>query len=537
MLDQINRLKVWIPALCGGSIVSGVLISRFPEFMNHWDEFQLAYGVDDFDLTRHQPHPPGYYLFILAGRALKPLTGEASTALQLVSALSLGLLVALLIRYITRDLTGLCGWAYSGACVAFALLSPLLLNYGTVGLTYVAEAVVLVSVGLALSRASRRGFEILALLIGLSGGLRQNLALWGGLLLAIEMLRHREWISLRRLFKIASLLLLGLILWIAPLLYEAGGWSAWREASSVLLVGNILEKSLIHTGLVGLRGRLGMLRDLWHGLGALLIFVPFLLFARARGAIKHLDSLLFGGLIAFGFYTVLIYDTDGYMVAPVLAWGSWIFLGLTEWLAKQSSSKQRVVGLVLLGAVAVFPILPGIAVADGKSSYTAHARHDAMLRDHFDAVRRAMREGLISPEDTVLLTSREYWRYGLRHVAHYLPEFATVQLAVDRFFLITRPESPYFVARHRRLETIGPDGIALSELLPAGKVKHVIHMIPHDFREFLDGSCAEYARVLTTAERRRLIAIDVANGMTPRIFRQRLICQASAHGLGSSSLP
>ena len=313
MAPSTRALREWTAPIAGGIVVAAVLAARFPAFMVHWDEFQLAYGVDAFDLARHQPHPPGYYLF------LEPLTGDASRALMWVSALSLGALAASLSRWAASRLGGgsCCGVAAGAACAAWMLLSPLLSSYGSVGLTYAAEAAVWVALCAAVARRPRgKALWALALAIGFAGGLRPTLAIWGVALLALEALRHPGWISFRRAPALALAVCAGAIPWLGAMLLEAGGLSAYRDASSALVVGNIWEKSLFHTGAAGLRARAAMFLDLWAGLGPLLLLAPPLLAARIKGNLRGLDPLLAGGAIAFSFYAVLIYDTSGYMVAP-----------------------------------------------------------------------------------------------------------------------------------------------------------------------------------------------------------------------------
>lgn len=53
-----------------------------------WDEILFARGVLEFDVPGHRPHPPGFPLFIAAGKLLFPLFGDAFRALQSVSLIA-----------------------------------------------------------------------------------------------------------------------------------------------------------------------------------------------------------------------------------------------------------------------------------------------------------------------------------------------------------------------------------------------------------------------------------------------------------------
>ena len=100
-----------------------------PPELEDIDSVNFALGVRDFDVARHQPHPPGYPVFIALGKvstaALKA-AGVASAeprALALLSALAgtalIPLLFALFRRLAADD--NLAWWA-----MAVAICSPLL---------------------------------------------------------------------------------------------------------------------------------------------------------------------------------------------------------------------------------------------------------------------------------------------------------------------------------------------------------------------------------------------------------------------------
>lgn len=62
--------------------------------LDEWDSVLFAQGVLEFDLSRHQPHPPGYPLYIFFGRLLHALGLPVQQALVTISALTGGLYVA-----------------------------------------------------------------------------------------------------------------------------------------------------------------------------------------------------------------------------------------------------------------------------------------------------------------------------------------------------------------------------------------------------------------------------------------------------------
>src|SRR5579863_348826 len=115
-----------------------VTISRFA-FRSHFlydiDSVNFALALGKFDPAVHQPHPPGYFLYVCLGRLVNLLTGDANTAFVLISIAAS--CAAVMMIYLLAA-----SWFGRNAAVFSALLflfSPLAWFHGTVALTYVTE--------------------------------------------------------------------------------------------------------------------------------------------------------------------------------------------------------------------------------------------------------------------------------------------------------------------------------------------------------------------------------------------------------------
>ena len=88
--DQIGLYPVPVKqflALAAGLVLL-VLITRVPlvsTYLLNWDAGNYALGLDYFNIARHQPHPPGYPVYIAAGRLLRLITGDANAAFNALS--------------------------------------------------------------------------------------------------------------------------------------------------------------------------------------------------------------------------------------------------------------------------------------------------------------------------------------------------------------------------------------------------------------------------------------------------------------------
>lgn len=518
MNPRTERVAVTLVAAC---LVPLLLVPHVPQSPYHWDEVQLAYGVDHFDLRTHSPHPPGYVLFIGLGRALRPLFGSAALSLRMVSVLALLGFVGAVVRALPTDLSRARRWAWAGATVAVATVSPLAYQYGVAGLSYASEGACWTAL-LLWFRARPRGRSLVALsfCIGLAGGGRQTLTLWGLCMLALYVARTPEERAWRRVVALAAAAAAGVVCWFVPLLWLAGGLQAYRDAGSALLVGNIWQKSVFVGGLAVVGKRLSaMAADLWAGVGLFAVIAVGVLVGRLRsarrGAPSEPDPLAMGSALAFLFYLLLIYDSRGYMLACVLPLLAYAILGAAEGLRGRAAGPGSVVAL---GAALCFPVLPRVKEPDG-GFYGAYILNDSQVRARAGAVR-----GAFSPVGTVLVTSREYWNWGLRHVGEALPEFTTVQLQIDGYFTVGNAERPYLTTSGRRLWTSGPNDLDLATVLAPGQaLQQVVYMVPWDVAAYVDASCQPLASPLA-AGTESLIVLRPEPGWTIRVTNQRLVC-------------
>ncbi len=526
----------WSPVILAALIVPLVLVPAFPEFMYHWDEFQLSYGVEHFDLATHTPHPPGYFLFVMLGRLVRPLVGgDATLALRVLAVLATMSFAGLVAGALPERLGLPERLLLAAGAGSFFVLSPLVFSFGMAALTYTTEGAVLTGLLLAIAaRPEGRWRWLLVFCIGLAGGFRQTLVIWGTVIMLVEMLRHRDWVALRDLPALVGFGALGLATWVVPLMVGVGGLARYRELSAAITSGNIWAKSVFVEGVqkVWLARVPLMAGDLWLGAGIFGLLAVGILVARVLlrdDRLARLDPLLSGAVLAFLFYLVLIYDTAGYMIAclmPVAAYG---ILGMASLLAiglERGEERDEPVGpATRLAAAALplvfaglFPVLPRGEVPGG-TLYGVYANHDAEARARVDAVRETF-----EPRDTVLITSEEYWEWGLRHVGHDLPEFTTLQLVRDDFFAITTDETPYLTTSGRELWTTGPDGLDLAALVEGGPLAHVVYMVPYDVQQYIHPSCIPVVGALHVREGEMLAVIDLSPGVEVHVVNQQLAC-------------
>lgn len=72
-------------------------------WLDEWDSVQFANGIKEFNLWNHQPHPPGYPVYIFAGKLLAALGFDPVTSLVLVGCLAGAWFVAAWFLIVRRE--------------------------------------------------------------------------------------------------------------------------------------------------------------------------------------------------------------------------------------------------------------------------------------------------------------------------------------------------------------------------------------------------------------------------------------------------
>jgi hypothetical protein len=106
------------------------------KYLLNMDSCQFALALEKFDITVHQPHPPGYFLYIMLGRLLNFFIADPNTVFVTISVFFSGLTVASVYLLGKEMFEGKVGIV----AALLALSSPSLWFHGEVSLTYIMEA-------------------------------------------------------------------------------------------------------------------------------------------------------------------------------------------------------------------------------------------------------------------------------------------------------------------------------------------------------------------------------------------------------------
>jgi hypothetical protein len=444
-------------AWLAGGLAALTLLSRWPyraRMLYNWDAVQFALALREFDVAKHQPHPPGYLLYVALGRLLNiPLADPNLAYVGLAMLFSAATTVT--VYWLARELYER---ATAASAAALLAVSPLFWFYGSVGLTYAGEAFsasLVAAFAYGALRGNARYLYWGAVALGLAGGIRPSvLVLLLPLCVGCAIAGIR---GARRLALAAALMLGTVFLWFLPLVWLTGGFGAYLRASTQLYGSVVLSTSVMGGSIdVTLAQARYVLASVIVGLGPLALAAFALpLYARRVGW-GRADWFLLAWIVPPAvFYTLVHFGQAGYVLTFLPGLVILLSRALVEAVAAGSERLRRPNWRWGLTAAALVPLClvsTGFFVSarpvprhfenrsgdawiwrakdeahDWIMSRTAAAlrEHEAVIRAYVETIR-----AVYDPEDTALLTeignSRSYpW---LRHAMFYLPEYPIYQV-------------------------------------------------------------------------------------------------------------
>jgi hypothetical protein len=389
-----------------------------PASLWEWDDVLFARALHHFDITAHTPHPPGFPVFVMLGRAAYAVTRDERLAYAVVACL-FGALLSASLFYFYREI-----FQDSAVAVAGALLgsfAPNVLVYAGAPRSD-GPALTLEIIGLALAvrgLRSRRALLGAAVLLGLSIGVRVTLLTAVGPALAVVLFvraRARQW---RLVAGALTVLAAGVVSWYVPLVLHTG-WSAYRSAvahhahytlitdSIFAANANALLPYRLHRFFVDIWGTSWIV---WTVYVCSAVGVLLLALRRQWGTVGWL-ALCFLPTMAFTLVINTALSAPLYSLSYVPLFAGLAGFALVEVPSRVFHHERRPalahVGLLLAGAVSIGFVgwtSPIIGMIRSEESPPVRALH---------YLRRAL-----DPDRDVLYYDRLY----LPHVMFYLPGF------------------------------------------------------------------------------------------------------------------
>lgn len=420
---SFNKLVPAVPFLLFGVTV----LTRIPfasHLLYHLDSVQYALALDLYDIHLHQPHPPGYFVYILLGRLARFIVDDPNLALVSLSVLfTAGCVV--IVHQLARDMFGA---PCALIAALFALTSPNLWFHGVVALNYGLESFFSVAIAYLcwkiVAEKNHTSWLLLAIILALSGGIRQNTPVF---LFPLVIYSCRR-LPLRLLLLggiTFSIVTLG---WFVPMINATGGWSTYIAAFRELWHFNTGNNSVFDHGL----GKLlvhayTLLNFVTCGIGAGVVILPFCgyIIVRRHNVEWINKEKLFYFVVwiapAFLFYLLIFIHPANPGYALVFTPPLYILLAKSvEYLDHELSSLLRWHWNIVITLIVITTNLYLFLFSTYPISAYIIRKHDQDLTIMINHLKK------FDPATTALFVG-PYIFYGYRQIMYYLPEYFTYQ--------------------------------------------------------------------------------------------------------------
>jgi len=473
------------------------IVSRLPyraRMLYNWDAVQFALALREYDVVKHQPHPPGYVLYVGFGRLLHAWLDDPAAVYVVLAVLFSGL-TTFVVYFLGRTM-----YDRPTALVATTLLlgSPLFWFYGSVGLSYAGEALFASTVAYFCYRAFHGGRTDVWLAsgyLGLAGGMRQSILvllfpLW---LLAVAGGSRR----LRVVAVGAGIVAAAVLTWFVPMIWLTGGLGRYLEASRDL-ADTVVRPTSIAAGAfeVTLRMSRYLLESVLVGLGPLALAAVLVPWYVGRFGWTAREWFLLAWIVPpVLVYTLVHFGQAGYVLTFLPA----VVIFLAQVVLAALRALRALADRPLWRGAAATLLVTAVMLVNGAFFVSARplprdfdtpkrawqrtmqndaydwiwSRTAAALREHEEVVRTFVGtiRGLYDPRETAIITElgnpRSYpW---LRHAMFYLPEYSIYELQVGDM------PAGYYAPRQSSAMTRFPD----SEVHLAPATKRLVWFVDH----------------------------------------------------------
>ena len=189
------------------------------------DSIQFVLGAEHFDVRLHQPHPPGYFLFVMAGRLTNLVLEDPNRSFVALNVVFSSLCVWVVFR-LGVELFGLESGLVSAVLLA---TSPTFWFHGDVALSNMLDCLLVSCLALLCWRTLQGQHHLsyfAALVLGLAGGVRQNTLAF---MLPLFLFSIRK-TGMRRILLSIAVLIAAVAAWYFPMVHLSGGMTAYQTA-------------------------------------------------------------------------------------------------------------------------------------------------------------------------------------------------------------------------------------------------------------------------------------------------------------------
>ncbi len=442
-MKKTARSRPWVSALIAIALAGTTIALRIP-FVSHmlfaWDSASFAMALNQYNVAFQQPQPPGYPLYVAIAKLVSLWVLDANASFVYISIVASGLAVGVLFLLTSRMYDR---WTGFVAAVLLAV-SVGFWGYGEVAYPYTSLALfeILMAWLCYLMWQGNRSVAVLSgLVLGVAGGIRQDVLVFMGLLWLVSVWRT----GLIRLILSSLVLCLTVASWLYPAVQLSGGWVAFEQASAAEGYLFLPSSSVMFQGVGGVRHNSLLLvhsLDQMFGATALVTLYGIGRFLTFKGVAtdQRLRFLLLWFLPPSLIYILIHIGEPGYVlsIVPVLCIVTAVIIrdilhdvrSTLLFISSRSRRLQSLSSMAWVGGAAVAALVVAGLVAwnanaflrtNGPARWSEIRSIDSILSGQVEYARG------LQPNSVVILANDRF-----RQMQYYLPGY-NVRLLYNEF--------------------------------------------------------------------------------------------------------
>jgi hypothetical protein len=266
-------------------------------YLYNWDTGNFALGVETYNVSMHQPHPPGYPVFIALGKALDYIFNNINFSLTLIS-LSFAFLAVLFLFFLILEIYPE-RFFLAFITALFLIFNPIFWFYRELALTYTVDAfTVIFLLWIFYKNKKNNNYLYLgSLILGLAGGFRPTLIIFLFPLFCYNFFFIKD----KRIKKIIVnllILIIAVLIWLLPMVLLSNGAGEFYN-----VLKNLFSAS---------EASIPLLQNIKTFYGVLAVAINVLLIFLIKLKYRNLLLALIAGLPALLVYTFMHFGQPGY---------------------------------------------------------------------------------------------------------------------------------------------------------------------------------------------------------------------------------
>jgi len=408
-------------------IFVAVLASRLPfrsQILYHWDSVNFAYAMQNFNIAKEQPQPPGYILYVGLTRFINLIFHDPQSTMVILSIIA-SALAAVAIFYLGKVIFS----REVGIIAALFLASSLLFwFYGEIALPHTLDMLLVIVSAWWLyevMQGNYRFFLPAIALLAIAGGVRQQTLVFLAPLVLFS-LRHVGW---RRFIFAGFFGGVICLAWFVPLTYLSGGVSNYFR-----VMGEFSQRFQATTSIFMGAGWFGLKRNISklflytvYGWGVALFPVALYFIYRIwkrewPAKWEKINFLLLWIVPASGYYALIHMGQQGLVFVFLPALFLISAVSLNRVFSRRRTWQFVFVTAVLVFNTAFFYYVPEYPL--GLNSERMLTRATIVNSDNYFQERFKAIQNDFDPRSTVILA--ENWHY----VEYYLPGYPVLHFDI-----------------------------------------------------------------------------------------------------------